>query len=379
VRKPLRDALVSLSVTVALLGLGEGATRLVLRLRNGTWPATAASLLAARLAQARQLYRVHPYLNTAPRAGARVLAFSKRASFNSLGYRSPERPLGKPPGVVRVLCSGGSTTFDLLAERDEASWPWLLEGRLRATGEPVEVWNAGFPGWTSLENLIALELRDLDLTPDLALLFQGINDLQPAAHVPFDRQYERGHAEVSRQALGFGVPPVPFWERSILLELLKNAVAGPRDPWARFQPTANRGPRRAQITGEGIAAFGRNVRSFTAVARARGVTVVLVTQTIRLRRAHRAEDLHYVAEWIPGLAPEAAPGELERLNDVLRSLAREEGVRVIDAAREAGWEDADFGDPLHFSAAGAEKLARLLAGRLPLPAPAEAARFERNP
>jgi lysophospholipase L1-like esterase len=361
----LARAAIVLAITAGLLALAEGGTRLVLRWRTGSWPRTAASRVRAQQDEALRLYRRHPFLNAAPREGTRVQAFGKQAGFNALGYRSPERPLARPAGVLRVLCVGGSTTFDLLAASDDRTWPWRLEGKLRRRRPRLEVWNAGFPGWTSLENLISLALRDVDLGPGLVVVYQGDNDLQPGGYRPFDRQYEHGHAELELLALGFDRPPLPWRSRSVLLERLAAAWARPGDPWASLDP---RQPRQPRLAPGAVATFARNLRSLAAVARAHGARLALVTQTIRIRGAQRADDLMYLSQWLPGLVAEAAPGELERLNEAQRALRGEDGVQLVDAAARIGWQDEDFADPLHFSDRGSERFAEFLAGELSLPA-----------
>ncbi|HYL04878.1 MAG TPA: SGNH/GDSL hydrolase family protein [Thermoanaerobaculia bacterium] len=363
-RTLVRTAIV-LAITCGLLALAEGATRLVLRWRTGAWPHTAASRVRAQQDEALRLYRRHPFLNAAPREGTRVHAFGKQAGWNALGYRSPERPLARPAGVLRVLCAGGSTTFDLLAASDDRTWPWRLEETLRRRRPRLEVWNAGFPGWTSLESLISLALRDVDLGPGLVIVYQGDNDLQPGGYQPFDRQYEHGHAELELRALGFDRPPLPWRSRSVLIERLAAAWARPGDPWASLDPSQRRQPHLAPAA---IATFARNLRSQVAVARAHGARLALVTQTIRIRNRQRADDLKYLAQWLPGLVPEAVPAELEKLNEVQRAMRGEGGVQVVDAAARIGWQDEDFADPLHFSDRGSERFAEFLSTELLLPA-----------
>jgi lysophospholipase L1-like esterase len=360
VKTVLRIAVV-LAITAGILAALEGGTRLALRAATGVWPQTAASRARQQQEEAQRLYRRHPFLDTAPHEGVRVHAFGKEAAFNQLGYRSPERPLAAEPGTVRILCAGGSTTFDLLAESDERTWPFRLEQKLRQKRPRIEVWNAGFPGWTSLESLISLCLRDVDLRPALVVLYQGDNDLQPGGYVPFDPHYEHGHAELTVRALGFERPPLPWRSRSVLLERLRAAWARAGDPWASLDPNQ---PRQRQLAPGALPTFARNVRSFVAVARAHGAAVVLVTQAIRIRRQQRADDLKYLAQWLPGLVPEVAPGELERLNGALRAMRGEDGVRVVDAAARMGWRDEDFADPLHFSPQGSERFAEFLAAEL---------------
>jgi lysophospholipase L1-like esterase len=362
-RRPVRDAALVTLLAVALLALLEVGIRGV-RWVNGGPTSTRVQRLYATLDQTLGLYRPHPFLNTAPRPGATVEAFGKRATINSLGYRSPERALEKSPGVVRILCAGGSTTFDLLAGSDEETWPWRLEEALATADARVEAWNGGFPGWTSAENLISLAIRDLDLEPDVAVLLQGINDLQPASHLPFDRQYVDGHAEVSRLALGLDRRPLRWTEKSLLLEAARDALFGAGDPWDRVRSAPDAGGRRETLAPEAAAVFARNLRSFVALVRGHGGVPVLVTQVLRLRAASEAQDRDYLAGWLAGLDPGAAPAALEELNDVLREVAAEEGVLLVDAARELEWRDEHFADPMHFSAAGSRQLAELIAARL---------------
>jgi lysophospholipase L1-like esterase len=375
-RRLAGGAVLALAV-LSILGLiAEAGLRVAGRLTTGAWPETRLAAFHREVGEVAALYRRHPFLNAGPVAGARVHAFGKTASFNSLGYRSPERAAARPAGVLRVVCAGGSTTFDLLAASDVETWPWRLEAELRGRGLPVEVWNAGFPGWTSAENLISMALREVDLAPDLVLLYQGINDLQPGSHRPLDREYVRGHADQSRRALGLGLEPPGLLARSLVAERLRDALVGPEDPWRRLAVGTAGGARHPRLAAEAPGVFERNVRSFVAVAEAAGARVALATQVVRVRAARRDADLVYLAEWLPGLEPEAAPRELERLNDVLRRIASESsGVLLFDVAADLRWRDEDFADAIHLSPAGTGRLIAYLAAaveRAQRPPPAAA-------
>lgn len=362
-RRLAAGLLLALLAAALLLGLAEAGLRIAGRVSGGVWPRTRTAAFYDQVLLLRRLCRDHAFLNTSPRAGAAVTVFGKSAALNRLGYRSPERPRTRPAGVLRVLAAGGSTTFDTLASDNASAWPNRLEGRLRAGGRPAEVWNAGFPGWTSLESLISFAIRDLDLQPDVAVFYHAINDLQPASHEPFDPQYEGGHAEISRRALGLDLPPPSWLERLLIVEKLRDLGSGPADPWQAL--AAHPGStRRDRIGAEALATFERNVRSFAALARSRGAAVLLVTQPLRIRQAMRPADLEHLAGWYPGLVPEAAPREVERLNQVLRSLAGEGVGELADAAREIAWADEDFGDPIHYTEPGRRKLVDFLALRV---------------
>jgi lysophospholipase L1-like esterase len=352
-------------VAIGLLALLELGVRGVMRLRDGSWPVSRQAQFEQGTRAALGLYRAHAFLNTAPREGATVEVFGKQASFNSLGYRSLERRLERPPGTARLVCLGGSATFDLQAASNDLAWPARLERLLSEGGPDTEVWNGGFPGWTSLETLIALALRDVDLDPDLMIVLQGLNDLQPGAHQPLDRHYERGHAEVARRTLGLEGPPtraLAWLRRSLLIEKTRELFLEPLDPSQHLQYSST-APRLLQLDPGAGEVFERNLRSQLGIVQAHGARTVLVTQPLRLRKGHPG-DLGYAAGWLPWLEPEAAPAALEELNEVTRRVAREQGLLLVDAARDVAWEDADFGDPFHFSAQGSERFARFLATAL---------------
>ena len=359
--KWFRDACIILLITGALGGLIEVGIRIVIRLQTQSWPVTEAVSFDTGIRELLRLYRRHPFLNTAPHEGSRVATFGKEASLNSLGYRSPERDLKKAPGKIRVLCSGGSTTFDTLAEDDAHTWPWEMETTLRDRGVDLEVFNAGFPGWSSLENLISLEIRDVDLKPDIVVLFQGINDLQPAAHQPFDRQYEHGHAERCVAVLGFNRKRLPWFEHSLFFEKSRALVLGKRNLWKWSPGLSAVEEQIPEIPQAALQTFERNIRSFISIARSNNSKVILATQFIRIRKDHVKADRAHLEEWIPGLNPSNIPSQLDRINVVLKELSTSDSVILADVAQDVALDDSDLGDPMHFSASGSRKMADYMA------------------
>ncbi len=114
-----------------------------------------------------------------PYQAYRMVPYNGRSvTINSLGLRGAEVMQPKPPGVFRVIVTGGSTTFGFGASSDSATIPAYLEQILRQqTGLKVEVINAGVPGYDSAQELVQLELRLLQLQPDMVIVYDGANDL----------------------------------------------------------------------------------------------------------------------------------------------------------------------------------------------------------
>ena len=97
---------------------------------------------------------------------------------NSLGFRGEELA-PNTTGVARIAFVGGSTMYGEGVPDYHMSLPDLLAFGLAREGKPVQSINAGCPGWTSLETLLNLQLRLLELEPDYVVFYHGINDVLP--------------------------------------------------------------------------------------------------------------------------------------------------------------------------------------------------------
>lgn len=96
---------------------------------------------------------------------------------NNLGFRGGDIAMPKPRGTYRILCLGGSTTFEGMTEASH--YPRLLEDMLQSCFVPVrqmEVINGGMPGMYSYGHR-ARFLEYMALDPDLIVYYMGINDI----------------------------------------------------------------------------------------------------------------------------------------------------------------------------------------------------------
>lgn len=121
-------------------------------------------------------YMSHPYAFVMPVPG--YTGWRGIRQHNALGFRGREIAVPKPPGVFRIVCLGGSTTYSDAVARPEESFPAEMAAFLRtATGNHgVEVVNAGIAGATSAEVVQTVAFRVWRLDPDVLLLHTGIND-----------------------------------------------------------------------------------------------------------------------------------------------------------------------------------------------------------
>jgi len=96
--------------------------------------------------------------------------------MNSEGYRTHEFAIPKPPGMVRVICIGGSTT--VAGRTNDETYPALLQKKLRARfpGLPLEVLNLGVSSATTAYWYARLP-RVFGYEPDVIVQYPGVNDI----------------------------------------------------------------------------------------------------------------------------------------------------------------------------------------------------------
>ncbi|NLH49166.1 MAG: hypothetical protein GX444_11250 [Myxococcales bacterium] len=99
-------------------------------------------------------------------------------TINSLGLRGREIAPAPPPGIVRLVCLGDSHTFGWRVA-DDQTFPVALEQLLNRDGRfprPIEVVNAGVPGYSSFQGARFLRQTVLPLQPRAVILAYGSND-----------------------------------------------------------------------------------------------------------------------------------------------------------------------------------------------------------
>lgn len=94
---------------------------------------------------------------------------------NGAGFRDYEITLPKPAGVYRIICIGGSTTFE--GPRVDLTYPKMLERMLRRAfaTDRIEVVNCGIIALDSVGELACVS-EYLALEPDLILHYNFVND-----------------------------------------------------------------------------------------------------------------------------------------------------------------------------------------------------------
>ncbi|MBK7874476.1 MAG: SGNH/GDSL hydrolase family protein [Planctomycetes bacterium] len=219
-------------------------------------------------------FRPHPHLVYA--LNERFVSADGKNRHNGHGTRGPDFVVPKPAGVVRIVCIGGSTTYETGVKDDAETYPAKMGELLRTRHgrADVEVINAGVPGYTSFESLILLALRALEWQPDYVLYYDNTNDVHPRLVEP---------AVFASDDAGYRKPwddDVRWWDHSLVVRWL--GVQMGFSPRNALVDRATREENQARDKADALARnspqwFRRNLEEMSALCAARGSKLVLAS------------------------------------------------------------------------------------------------------
>jgi lysophospholipase L1-like esterase len=269
------------------------------------------------------LHRFHPRWLWEPRPGA--TAGKCGDVINADGFRGPPARAEKPPGTLRVVALGDSTTYGMGVCVDET---WVA--RLAHELPRIEALDLGVIGFSAFQGARLLEGRGLVYRPDVVVAaFGAVNEAMPAMGPDVEARFARSA----------GVRP---WAAALrdrlrnvrLLQLAEWCVRAP----SPLPAVAEVDPTRSHLPpNESLASFTRALEDVVRASRAAGARTVLVVPP--RRRAMEAE----------------AP-QLLGYDAAVRDVASGEQVVLADVQAafrgDARGEDALFLDAVHPTPAG---------------------------
>ena len=316
-----KGPLLSVGLLVALvLGL-EGLLRL---LDVGTPPADVLRLPGQPLPE-KSITLWDPDLYYTLRPSTAIFG---RYHVNGHGVRGPEYQTAKPPGTLRVLCAGDSSTFGL-GVSDADTWPAqvqrILDGLLEGSWK-VEVINFGVPGY-STEQTRRQILRDgLALDPDAIVICPTAQNDSSWRATGGDRVVLDENSSLRARLdqwhlarlLGLGLPTESF---------RADAIRTPGSPGARPRVTPPE--------------FAANLAEIIAAGQGAGAPVVLVV----------TEHHPILEDSVPDLAAS---------EELTLQVAAEHGARAVDTRPDFALYDPYpmFSDRIHFVPLGQMLVAR---------------------
>lgn len=279
---------------------------------------------------------------------------TKTLSINSLGFRGPEIEQPKPERRLRLAFLGGSTTFCAEASGEAATWPARVAAALGAecAEHSLDYVNAGVGGYRLAKMRVNLEKRVAPLDPDVIFIYEATNDLTfDSRELAQERGVYTGHADDSSWLA----------EHSLAWYLLeKNLLLRQR------QRVALAGERRLQVEpGELSRRFRAELSSLVDEARARAKLVVLLTFAPHVRRsqseAERFAACNTSLYYMPYMTPQALLEGFDEFNAVIREVAAQKDVLLVDVAEAVPGDSLHYNDSVHFKDRGCEVLAEAVA------------------
>ena len=347
-RRLYRVALAGIATVLALFVLEIG-TRIYVRATGGQ----LGRYTFRNEAGQDKIYRPHPYTayNLAPGAIRRQSGIEMR--INSLGYRGPEFPLEKPPGETRVVCVGGSTTFGTSVEEPD-SWPRRLEGLLRSQlrDRPISVINAGVPGFTTAETLVNVALRVMDVSPDVLVILENVNDLAPRLWPHFASDYSHYRKPMTSPSQGFvdrALEKVSSFYALVRYKLTDYQWSHSVEYHTTVDFLDNRNRSEVDLDERTLRPFRDHLVMLCRLARGYEIRPVLCTMA-------RRQD--------PGEASPSFVRAFDQQNEAIREIAASEKVALVDLDRELSGRDELFVDMVHTNVKGSAAVAKLVASGL---------------
>jgi hypothetical protein len=272
--------------------------------------------------------------------------------INSMGFTGDSIDLMKPHGTIRILTLGGSAMFNRrMTER--------LKNRLNTIStQPIEIVGAALRTHTTMSSVLKYKLLS-KYHFDLVLFYHGINDLW-ANHVAIeDFKDDYSHLD-------------PRYKRNFLLDhslICRNIY----NKWIYHKPAqVLQTTFRDDLPAEKV--FKRNLITLIKAIRQNGSTPILMTFACSIPpnytiESFKSKALGYnnptnydscpVELWGP---PGYVREGLQEHNRIVRQLAKDYDVLLIDQEKLMGKDLYWFGDVCHLSVKGTEKFIRNIAG-----------------
>jgi lysophospholipase L1-like esterase len=273
--------------------------------------------------------------------------------INSLGFRGDEFTKTKPAGTVRIACLGASTTFCAEVSHNHKTWPHRLQEKLAEAypGVTFEVINTAIGGYTAAENVKNLTHRVLPLDPDLAIYYEGNNEItKDTRQLALDRGLI-----ASANPRSFTNTVASY---SLLFDLTyKNLtiLAGRRKAAAAAAATIDRVPPDLPQHFIGL------LDEMRGKLAAKNVPLVLSTFIVKFRRNQPRDvqlanaDVEFY--YMPWMSIDGLLDAMDTYNKAILDYAATNRLPVVDD-REAVPPDAEhFSDCMHFVDKGAEAMA----------------------
>ena len=275
------------------------------------------------------------------RPGATGMLSQSKVRINSLGFRGKE--IRQPKGeTYRIVALGESTTFGATLNTEDRPWPELLEDMIQnrlKPDRPVEVINAGVPGYSIEHNLRRLPTGILPLKPDMLICYHGINGFP---------LLDRALPSLSE------VNPPRYIERP--LNLLANAEYGLRLTRFNRRRSSNLALHPPTFNNLMETEYAEDYRQLIQAAATNGIRLVVGNFSLAVNRHSEPDVIEFYGTMMPDVRWYIRANEAHA--SLVSQLAQQyPNILVVDTHPHLDGEHTKFIDAMHLSQEGRQQLA----------------------
>lgn len=291
-------------------------------------------------------------------------------SRNSIGLRGDPWP-ANPENYITIITVGGSTT-ECKFLSDNKTWPELLKSDLKQFHSNIWLNNAGLDGHSTFGHLVLLNDYLIRLHPDYILFLTGTNDVELDQPGDLDDQDIRG---IHGHSIKYFIKSLVNYSETgtLLLSLYRNYLAyrkglihRERDPTQLDIGVTDSLTRKNKIALQQsyLNRYAERLRELAAESAEHGIRPVFITQPALFGNVlDSATGIFMGNRMLDGYDCATNWEVLQLYNDEVRKL-RSQGISVIDLAEAMPKNSKYFYDFMHYTNAGAEKLASILSDSL---------------
>jgi lysophospholipase L1-like esterase len=286
-----------------------------------------------------------------PRPGFEIKGANIHIKINSLGFRGEEFSKTKPPGTVRIVALGASTTFSSEASSNAAIWTARLQDKLRRANpnRNIEVINAAVGGYVSDDNLRNLRSRVLPLDPDLVIYYEANNEIVRDTR---ELAMREGFTGDGRQQPGWAAA---LSRVSLMFDLFYKNVA----ILARSQDSG--APRLDRIPPELPQHFIGTLDQMRRELAERHIPILLSTFIVKYRanqdRATQIANADVAFFYMPWMSIDGMLDAMDRYNAAIIDYGKQTGTPVVDDREMIPADAEHFADCMHLADKGNEVMA----------------------
>jgi len=297
-----------------------------------------------------------------------------RVRTDTNGFMLPYNRYEKPDLTLVFL--GGSTVACIYVD-EESRFPYLAGQLLeQQTGKRITSINSGVGGNNSLHSIDILLNKIIPVKPDAVVMMHNINDLvaliydqtywgknptrQPIVNFDFYKNLT-GVKALSTMARDMYIPNLHAATRILSKKIFGKKVKDPEDEFAHV-----RGKKLTIDEAAILNEFKMNLETFISICRARKITPVLMTQFNRYKPNPDPKVLAAMQgfESDSGIPVGQFIDLYAKFNQAIREVAQENGVQVIDLAKQIPQDSKYIYDVVHLNTEGSKLAAQMISDQL---------------